>query len=97
LWHEADDLLVEHENKHAQMCAAKQNKMRKKTGGDDNDSSCGFKRNNFFNSYEDLHDNDSVNQSMADVEGGWSPSPIRDKLIPPLPEFEVETNQLKEE
>ena len=90
-------MLVEHENKHAQLCAAKQNKMRKKTGGDDNDSSCGFKRNNFFNSYEELHDNDSVNQSMADVEGGWSPSPIRDKLIPPLPEFEVETNQLMEE
>ena len=37
LWHEADDLLVEHENKHAQMCAAKRNKTRKRTGGDDND------------------------------------------------------------
>ncbi len=73
----------------------KQNENR--IGGDDNDGSRGFERRNSFNFCEDLHYNNSANQAMADVEGGWSPSPLEDELIHPLQEIEVETNQLMEE
>ena len=93
LWHEAEDLLVEHEKQHALMCTSKQNKKRKRIGVDENDGLGEFERRNSFNSYEDINDNDGANESMAEVEGGWSPNGLDDELLPPLPEIEVDTIQ----
>ena len=75
------------------MCTSKQNKKRKRIGVDENDGSGEFERRNSFNSYEDINDNDGANESMAEVEGGWSPNGLDDELLPPLPEIEVDTIQ----
>jgi hypothetical protein len=91
LWHDADNLLVEHEKQHALMCTLKQNKKRRRNDDDDNDGS--RERRNSFHSDEDVNDNHSANESMAEVDGGWSSDGLEDEALPPLPEIRVDTNQ----
>ena len=85
MWHEADNLLVEHEKQHALMCTLKQIKKRKRTGDNDNDGSSEFD--------DDINFNDGANESMAEADGGWSLNGLDDEALPPLPEIEVNTNQ----
>jgi hypothetical protein len=73
------------------MCTLKQNKKRRRNDDDDNDGS--RERRNSFHSDEDVNDNHSANESMAEVDGGWSSDGLEDEALPPLPEIRVDTNQ----
>ena len=75
------------------MCTSKQNNKRKRNGDDDNDGSQEFERRSSCHSDEDINDNEGANESMAEVDGGWSPNGLEDEVLPPLPEIVVETNQ----
>ena len=85
LWHDADNLLVEHEKQHALMCTLKQIKKRKRKCHDDSDGSREFD--------EDINYNDGANKSMAEVDGEWSSNELEDEALRPLPKIEVDTNQ----
>ncbi len=67
------------------MCTSKQIKKRKRTCHDDSDGSREFD--------EDINYNDGANESMAEVDGGWSSNGLEDEALPPLHEIEVDTNQ----
>ncbi len=52
-----------------------------------------FERRNSFHSDKDVNDNHGANESMAEVDGGWSSDGLEDEALPPLPKIGVDTNQ----